>query len=65
MKNTSYDDVFRTLLNDCKCLIIPLINEVFHEKYTGEEEITFFPNEHFVNKQDGVEVRNELEELSN
>ena len=27
--NTPYDDVFRTLVNDCSPLIIPVINEVF------------------------------------
>ena len=43
-----YDGVFRTMLNDCRKLIIPVINEVFKEDYTGEEEIEFFPNEHFI-----------------
>jgi len=42
--STPYDDVFRTLLNDCSELIIPVINEVFGENYTGEEEIIFSPN---------------------
>ena len=32
--NTPYDDVFRTLLNDCSSLIIPVINEVFGEHYS-------------------------------
>lgn len=53
--NTPYDDVFRTLLNDCSQLIIPVINEVFGENYTGQEEIVFAPNEHFLNQQDGKE----------
>ena len=53
--NTPYDDVFRTLLNDCSSLILPLINEVFHETYSGEETILFSPNEHFLNRQDGKE----------
>lgn len=53
--NTPYDDVFRTLLNDCSDLIIPVINEVFGESYTGDEHIIFSPNEHFLNKQDGDE----------
>lgn len=53
--NTPYDDVFRTLLNDCSDLIIPVINEVFGENYTGDEPIIFSPNEHFLNKQDGDE----------
>lgn len=55
LTNTPYDDVFRTLVNDCSGLIIPVINEVFHEHYTGEEEIVFSPNEHFENRQDGEE----------
>ncbi len=30
-----------------------MINEIFGEHYTGEETILFFPNEHFINQQDG------------
>ena len=52
MGNT-YDDVFRTMLNDCTELIIPVINEVFGEHYKGTEKIEFFANEHFLNAQDG------------
>lgn len=47
--NTPYDDVFRTLLNDCSPLIIPVINEIFGEQYSGQEKIIFSPNEHFLN----------------
>lgn len=47
-----YDGAFRTILNDCRKLIIPVINEIFGETYTGEEEILFFPNEHFIDQQD-------------
>ncbi len=47
-----YDGVFRTILNDRRKLIIPVINEIFNESYTGEEEIRFFPNEHFMDQQD-------------
>ena len=46
-----YDGAFRTILNDCRKLIIPVINEIFGETYTGEEEIRFFPNEHFIDQQ--------------
>ena len=53
--NTPYDDVFRTLLNDCSSLIIPIVNEIFHESYSGDEAVEFYPNEHFVNGQDGKE----------
>jgi hypothetical protein len=50
--NTPYDDVFRTLLNDCTSLIIPVVNELFGEHYTGDESVVLFPNEHFMNQQD-------------
>lgn len=53
--NTPYDDVFRTLLNDCSYLIIPMINEIFGEHYSGQEKIVFSPNEHFLNQQGGNE----------
>ncbi|MCI8292079.1 MAG: hypothetical protein HFH53_00895 [Hespellia sp.] len=55
LTSTPYDDVFRTLLNDCSDLIIPVINEIFGENYSGEEKIIFSPNEHFLNQQDGQE----------
>ena len=35
ISKTAYDDAFRTLLNDCSELIIPVVNEVFGEHYTG------------------------------
>ena len=53
--NTPYDDVFRTLLNDCSSLILPVINEMFGEHYSGQETIIFSPNEHFLNQQGGNE----------
>ena len=37
-----YDGAFRTILNDCRKLILPVINEIFDEGYTGDEEIRFF-----------------------
>lgn len=49
---TIYDGAFRTILNDCRKLIIPVINEIFSESFTGEEEIQFFPNEHFIDQKD-------------
>ncbi|MDE7267174.1 MAG: hypothetical protein K2N89_06900 [Lachnospiraceae bacterium] len=50
-----YDGAFRTILNDCRKLIIPVINEIFKEEYTGNEEIKFFPNEHFIDQQDAAD----------
>ena len=54
---TPYDDVFRTLLNDCSKLIIPVINEIFEEHYEGNETVRFYPNEHYINGQDGNEQK--------
>ena len=47
-----YDGAFRTILNDCRQMIIPVINEIFKEDYTGNEKIEFHPNEHFIGQQD-------------
>ncbi len=38
-------------------LIIPVINEIFGEHYSGREKITFSPNEHFLKQQDGNEEK--------
>lgn len=54
---TPYDDTFRTLMNDCVRLLIPLINEVFSKNYSGDEQIIFRPNEHFINQQNGKEQK--------
>lgn len=43
--NTPYDDVFRTLLTDCKKLIISVVNEFFNEDYTGKEQVILRENE--------------------
>ena len=53
MINTPYDDVFRTLLNDCKQLIFPVLNEIFGENYSGNEDIKFSQNEIYLTQQDG------------
>ena len=54
---TPYDDVFRTLLNDCRSLIIPVINEIFGCTYTGNEQVVLAPDIHFLNQQDGREEK--------
>ena len=51
-----YDGVFRTILNDCRQLVIPIINEIFHENYTGNEKIEFSSNEHFLAQQAELEA---------
>ena len=54
---TPYDDVFRTLLERCEKLIIPVINEVFKTNYSMEEEITLISNEHYIVETDGKTVK--------
>ena len=46
--NTPYDDAFRTLLVKCPMLMIPLVNEAFHEKYEPRQKVNVFHNEFFV-----------------
>ncbi len=55
--STPYDDVHRTMVNDCPKLLIPLVNEVFKEQYTGEEEVVLGNNEHYLEQQDGEEYK--------
>lgn len=50
---TAYDDVFRTLLERCSKLIIPVLNEVFKTDYSMDEEVTLLSNEHFFTEADG------------
>ena len=38
-----YDGAFRTILNDCRKLIIPVINEIFGEHIQGKKKYSFFP----------------------
>lgn len=54
--NTPYDDVHRTLLNDCPKLIIPVVNEMFQKKYSDNEKITLLNNEFFINRQNGEQI---------
>ena len=52
-----YDDAFRTMMNNCLHLVIPVINEIFGKRYTGREKIYLTPNEHYINGQDGQEQK--------
>ena len=55
--NTPYDDVFRTLLNDCPRFIIAIINEAFGTTYSENESVIFYENEKFLNQQDGQQEK--------
>ena len=37
--NAPYDDVYRTMYVECDELVLPLLNEAFHEHYIGREKI--------------------------
>ena len=50
---TPYDDVYRTLLNDCTSLIIPVVNEVFQKQHGENEKVTVLNNEFFITGEDG------------
>ncbi len=50
---TPYDDVYRTLLNDCTSLIIPVVNEVFKKQYSENEKVTVLNNEFYITGEDG------------
>lgn len=50
---TPYDDVYRTLLNDCTSLIIPVVNEVFQKQHGENEKVTVLNNEFYITGQDG------------
>ena len=54
---TAYDDVFRTIVNDCSRLVLPMLNELFASEYSGNELIVKTENEIFLHKQDGEEEK--------
>lgn len=45
---TPCDDSFRTLLTDCKRLIVPLVNEMFGENWQETENVELYQNEVFI-----------------
>ena len=47
-KGTPYDDAFRTLLSECLRLIIPVVNEMFGESYSGDEDVHLGVNERMI-----------------
>ncbi len=51
--SAAYDDAWRTEANDASHLLIPLVNEAFGEHYSRNAIVTFAPNEHLLNRQDG------------
>ena len=54
--NTTYENVFRTLLNDCSELIIPIITEAFSECYKRDKNRISSPKILGLNSQAGQKV---------
>lgn len=44
-------------MNDCKQLIFPVLNEIFGENYSGNEDIKFSQNEIYLTQQDGEQEK--------
>ena len=51
---TAYDDAFRTLLDDLRKWLIPMVNKFFGENYSLEEKITAVKNEHMISLQENA-----------
>ena len=48
--STVFDDVFRTMLERLDRLMVPVINEVFHENYSLDVKLSQLKNEHVTDK---------------
>ncbi len=53
MSHTPYDDAFRTLLNECPKLMIPVVNEVFQQNYENHELVEILNDKLYINQEDG------------
>ena len=56
ISSTAYDDAYRTMLEKCSSLILPVLNEVFGEHYSGTEEVILNQNELFITTPDEKSV---------
>ena len=56
ISSTAYDDAYRTMLEKCSSLILPVLNEVFGEYYSGTEEVILNQNELFITTPDEMTI---------
>ena len=54
---TPYDEVFKTMVYDCRSLLPMVLNELFGERYTGDEAVEFRQNELVITTPGGEQVR--------
>ena len=52
---TPYDDVFKTMALYVARLLLPVLNELFGTRYTGEERLEHRNGEHFAAQPDGTQ----------
>ena len=52
---TPYDDVFKTMALYVARLLLPVLNELFGTRYTGEERLEHRNGEHFATQPDGTQ----------
>lgn len=60
--STPYDDVFKTIISDCKNILYPLLNEIFDTNYDKTNIISFHQNEHLTVIENGVENKTVTDE---
>ena len=53
LRSTAYDDAFKTMVNDCSRLVLPLLNETFGTEYDDTYSIRFAKDEHHIKLPDG------------
>ena len=51
--NTAYDDAFRTMIQKCDDLVLPMLNYMFGEHYTEEDQIIRSANEEYTQRDGG------------
>ncbi|MCD7885637.1 MAG: hypothetical protein LUI87_18380 [Lachnospiraceae bacterium] len=52
-----YDDAYRTMLDYCPQLLIPLVNEIFGEHFTKDDKVVFEKDVHMQKEQSGGSSR--------
>ncbi len=51
LSSTPYDDVHRTMENDCRKWLIPLVSEIFQENLDEYNDVVFTKETHFMNHE--------------
>lgn len=51
--NTPFDNVFRTLHEKCRSLLIPVINKFFGKNYSMDSVVRVYTNEHYFTDEQG------------